>query len=95
MKKTVLKRSLSLLLCLVLALSLLPAALAAETEEPAEALAPEEPVGDETLDIPEGATVLEEQSKRTEFAEFQFVKFLAADPRQLRRRRPRKTKRKP
>ena len=50
---------------------------------------------DETIDVPEGSTVLEERSQRTEFAEYQYVKFLAADPRQLRRRRPRKTKRKP
>ena len=57
MKKTVWKRSLSLLLCLVLALSLLPAALAAETEEPAEVLAleepTEEPVGDDAPGVPE------------------------------------------
>ena len=47
---------------------------------------------DETIDVPEGSTVLEERSQRTEFAEYQYVKFLAADPRQLRRRRTRKPK---
>ena len=49
---------------------------------------------DETIDVPEGSTVLEERSQRTEFAEYQYVKFLAADPRQLRRHRPRRTQKK-
>lgn len=49
---------------------------------------------DETIDVPEDSTVLEERSQRTEFAEYQYVKFLAADPRQLRRRRPRRTQKK-
>lgn len=52
------------------------------------------PVPDDTrIEVPEGATILEEQTKRTEFAEYTFVKFLAADPKQLRLHRQRKRRR--
>ena len=52
------------------------------------------PVPDDTrVEIPEGATVIQEETKRTEFAEFQYIKYLAAAPVILRRMRP-KAKRK-
>ena len=52
------------------------------------------PVPDDTrIEIPEDATVIQEETKRTEWAEFQFVKYLAAAPVKLRRLRP-KAKRK-
>ena len=52
------------------------------------------PVPDDTrIEIPDDATVIQEETKRTEWAEFQFVKYLAAAPVKLRRMRP-KAKRK-
>lgn len=49
------------------------------------------PVSDDTrIEIPEGATVIQEETKRTEWAEFQYVKYLAVNPVNLRRRRQRK-----
>ena len=52
------------------------------------------PVPDDTkVEIPEGATVIQEETKRTEWAEFQFVKYLAADPAILRRTRPKPKRR--
>ena len=51
------------------------------------------PVPDDTqIDPPEDAIVMEDVTKRTEFGEFRFVKYLAADPAKLRRQRP-KTRR--
>ena len=38
--------------------------------------------------MPEGATVIVEENKRTEFAEYSFIKYLAVAPVQLRRQRP-------
>ncbi len=48
------------------------------------------PVPDDTaLTAPEGATVIQEASKRTEYAEYHYIKYLASTPVQLRRLRPR------
>ena len=45
------------------------------------------PVPDDTeITVPETAIILEEVSKRTDFAEIRFVKYLAAEPVKLRRR---------
>ena len=43
---------------------------------------------DTTVQAPEGATVIVEENKRTEFAEYSFIKYLAVAPVQLRRQRP-------
>lgn len=43
---------------------------------------------DTTVEIPDGATVIQEETKRTEWADFQFVKYLAVAPVVLRRMRP-------
>lgn len=52
------------------------------------------PVPDDTrVEIPEGATVIQEETKRTEYAEFQYVKYLATAPVVLRRMRPRAKRR--
>ena len=52
------------------------------------------PVPDDTrVEIPEGATVIQEETKRTEYAEFQYVKYLAAAPVDLRRMRPKARRR--
>ena len=45
------------------------------------------------VEIPEGATVIQEETKRTEYAEFQYVKYLAAAPMDLRRMRPKAKRR--
>lgn len=45
---------------------------------------------DTTLDVPEGATVYVQEAKRTEWAAFEFVKYLAVSPVILRKRTPRK-----
>ena len=48
------------------------------------------PVSDDTrIEVPEDATVIVQEQKRTEWAEFEFVKYLAAAPVKLRRGRPR------
>lgn len=48
------------------------------------------PVPDDTeIRAPEDATIVAEEIFRTEFGEFHFVKYLAADPQELRGRRPR------
>lgn len=48
------------------------------------------PVSDDTrIEVPEDATVIVQEQKRTEWAEFEFVKYLAAAPVRLRRGRPR------
>ena len=48
------------------------------------------PVSDDTrIEVPEDATVIVQEQKRTERAEFEFVKYLAAAPVRLRRGRPR------
>ena len=48
------------------------------------------PVSDDTrIEVPEDATVIVQEQKRTEWAEFEFVKYLAAAPVMLRRGRPR------
>lgn len=48
------------------------------------------PVPDDTrIEVPEDATVIVQEQKRTEWAEFEFVKYLAAAPVKLRRGRPR------
>ena len=48
------------------------------------------PVPDDTdVKPPEDATIVAEAVVRTEFGEFHFVKYLAADPQELRRHRPR------
>ena len=52
------------------------------------------PVPDDArVEIPEGATVIQEETKRTEYAEFQYVKYLATSPVILRRQRPRTRRR--
>lgn len=52
------------------------------------------PVPDDArVEIPEGATVIQEETKRTEYAEFQYVKYLATSPVILRRQRPRARRR--
>lgn len=52
------------------------------------------PVPDDTVvEIPDGATVIQEETKRTEWADFQYVKYLAMTPVQLRRTRPRAKRR--
>ena len=48
---------------------------------------------DATVEIPEGATVIQEETKRTEWADFQYVKYLAMSPVQLRRTRPKAKRR--
>lgn len=48
---------------------------------------------DTRVEIPEGATVIQEETKRTEYAEFQYVKYLAVAPVVLRRMRPRAKRR--
>ena len=48
------------------------------------------PVSDDTrIEVPEDATVIVQEQKRTEWAEFEFVKYLASAPVRLRRGRPR------
>ena len=48
------------------------------------------PVSDDTrIEVPEDATVIVQEQKRTEWAEFEFVKYLATAPVKLRRGRPR------
>ena len=48
------------------------------------------PVPDDTdITPPADAVVMEDVTKRTEYGEFRFVKYLAKDPQQLRRQRPR------
>lgn len=52
------------------------------------------PVPDDTdVEIPEGATVIQEETKRTEWADFHFVKYLAVAPVRLRRTRPKAKRR--
>ena len=52
------------------------------------------PVPDDTdVEIPEGATVIQEETKRTEWADFHFVKYLAVAPVILRRTRPKAKRR--
>ena len=52
------------------------------------------PVSDDTrIEIPDGATVIQEETKRTEYAEFQYIKYLAAAPVMLRRMRPKAKRR--
>lgn len=52
------------------------------------------PVPDDTrIEVPEGATIIQEETKRTEFAEFAYVKYLAAAPVVLRRMRPKARRR--
>ena len=48
---------------------------------------------DTRVEIPEGATVIQEETKRTEYAEFQYVKYLAVAPVVLCRMRPRAKRR--
>ena len=48
---------------------------------------------DATVEIPDGATVIQEETKRTEWADFQYVKYLAVSPVQLRRTRPKAKRR--
>ena len=48
------------------------------------------PVSDDTrIEVPEDATIIVQEQKRTEWAEFEFVKYLAAAPVKLRRGIPR------
>ena len=48
------------------------------------------PVPDSTdVQAPEGSTIVAETVVRTEFGEWHFVKYIAADPQELRRHRPR------
>ena len=48
------------------------------------------PVSDDTrIEVPEDATVIVQEQKRTEWAEFEFVKYLATAPVKLRRGQPR------
>ena len=48
------------------------------------------PVPDDTkVNVPEDATLISEESVRTEFGEFHLVKYLAIEPQQLKGRRPR------
>ena len=48
---------------------------------------------DSTVEVPDGATVIQEETKRTEWADFQYVKYLAMSPVQLRRTRPKAKRR--
>lgn len=48
---------------------------------------------DERIEIPAGATVIQEETKRTEWAEFAYAKYLMASAADLRRTRPRAKRR--
>lgn len=48
---------------------------------------------DTTLEIPDDATVIQEETKRTEWADYHYIKYLAAAPQQMRLRRPKARRR--